>query len=113
MLPCFSTLLEELDVLVGGRVKPGHDERERLICDQPCQQLAPMSSMRLPNAVELSHKSIGVDLGFPFCREGIERFVSHSHILGDAPPIALRTNGVSGNIDREHRSFDHSRIMHR
>jgi hypothetical protein len=57
--------------------------------------------MRLPNVIESSHKFIGVDLGFPFCREGIERFVSQSHIHGDIPSIALGANDIPGNIDHE------------
>jgi len=41
-----------------------------------------------PNGLQLFNELVCVGLGFPPCCKGIERCVSHLHVLGNAPSIA-------------------------
>src|ERR1700722_5488616 len=54
-----------------------------------------------PNGLQLFNELVCVGLGFPPCCKGIERCVSHLHVLGNAPSIAAMLPGVSCDIDCE------------
>ena len=66
-----------------------------------------------PNGLQLFHELVCVGLGFPPCCKGIERCVSHLHVLGNAPAIAATLPGVLCDIDCEDMGFFHTRIMRR
>ena len=61
------------------------------------------SLVGLPNDLQLFHELVCVGLGFPPCCKGIERCISHLHVLGNAPSIAATLPGVLCDFDCEER----------
>ena len=59
------------------------------------------SLVGLPNGLQLFNELVCVGLGFPPCCEGIERCVSHLHVLGNVPSIVATLPGVLCGIDCE------------
>src|ERR1700722_13263369 len=59
------------------------------------------SLVGLPNGLQLFNELVCVGLGFPPCCKGIERCVSHLHVLGNAPSVAATLPGVLCDIDYE------------
>src|ERR1700722_6233567 len=59
------------------------------------------SLVGLPNGLQLFNELVCVGLGFPPCCKGIERCVSHLHVLGNVPSIVATLPGVLCGIDCE------------